>query len=299
MTAVHRRRRAGAARCGGARHPSPDRARPTRLPGLPRGHRRRFRRPFPHRLCRLHVGRHRSGDAAHPGGARRALSHGRHRLATRGAARRCRACGWWANAPPPACMAPTGWPPTRCWKAWCSAPAWPRTCAAILAHGAVRGTPPAPPASCLAGARRMCCARHDRACRPGARRTEGLRDGAGDHRAAGTDHQRRAGAAQHDGGGEAGDGGGAGAPRESRGGHWRSDYPASPQRPHAHFHDLGRCRHALPPGRCRRFARVPAPSMNERFALPSPGRRTLAGRADGARRAGRRSGPRRRHHQPN
>ena len=42
---------------------------------------------------------------------------GRHRAA--------RACGPWARSPAPACTGPTGWPPTRCSRAWSSAPAWP------------------------------------------------------------------------------------------------------------------------------------------------------------------------------
>ena len=41
-----------------------------------------IRAALSHRLCRLQVRRHRSGYAADPGGAGRALSHGRHRHAT-------------------------------------------------------------------------------------------------------------------------------------------------------------------------------------------------------------------------
>jgi len=59
-------------------HPSPDRGRPQSLPGLPPGHRRRVRAALPHRLRGLPGRRHRSGGAADPGGARRALSHGRY-----------------------------------------------------------------------------------------------------------------------------------------------------------------------------------------------------------------------------
>ncbi len=54
-----------------------------------------------------------------PGGAGGALSYGLASPPTPWAVRRCPDCGWWANAPPRACMAPTGWPPIHCWKAWC------------------------------------------------------------------------------------------------------------------------------------------------------------------------------------
>ena len=36
------------------------------------------------------------------------------------------ACGRWGRWPAPACTAPTGWRRTRCSRAWCSAPGWPR-----------------------------------------------------------------------------------------------------------------------------------------------------------------------------
>ena len=51
------------------------------------------------------------------------------------AAPRCPASGPAARSPRPASTAPTGWPATRCWRRWCSAPGWRTTCA------------PAPPAS--------------------------------------------------------------------------------------------------------------------------------------------------------
>ena len=36
------------------------------------------------------------------------------------------------------------------------------------------------------------------------------------------------------------------AREESRGGHWRSDYPQTEKTGSAHLHDLGRCGHASP-----------------------------------------------------
>ena len=145
MTARAHRCRTGAARYRGPRHPSPDRGGHQGLSGLPRGHRRELRSAFPHRVCRLHQSAgHRSGAASPSRWRRRRIITWAASPRTPMAAPRCPACGWWANAPPPACMAPTGWPPTRCWKAWCSAPASPTTCAAHLAAGAMRGTPPAP-----------------------------------------------------------------------------------------------------------------------------------------------------------
>ena len=68
-----------AARRGGASHPPRDRARPSGVSRLPRGHRRGIPASFPDRLCRLQKRRHRSGHATDPGRARHALSHGRHR----------------------------------------------------------------------------------------------------------------------------------------------------------------------------------------------------------------------------
>ena len=59
-----------------------------------RGARRAFRRKIPDRLCKLHRGRHRSGDAADPDRARRALPYGRHRG---GCARPHLAEGLWAG----------------------------------------------------------------------------------------------------------------------------------------------------------------------------------------------------------
>ena len=38
----------------------------------------------------------------------------------------CPACGRPARWPAPASTGPTGWPPTPCWRAWCSGPGWPR-----------------------------------------------------------------------------------------------------------------------------------------------------------------------------
>ena len=76
------------------------------------------------------------------------------------------------------------------------------------------GTAPGPAARAagVCPARAAACAarRHEPACRAGAQRRRPGR-GAGRHRAAGTGQRRRAGAAQHAGGGAAGDGGGAGA----------------------------------------------------------------------------------------
>ena len=54
----------------------------------------RFAEKFPDRLCKLHRGRHRSGDAADPGRAGGALPHGRRR---RGRARPHSLDGLWAG----------------------------------------------------------------------------------------------------------------------------------------------------------------------------------------------------------
>ncbi len=72
-------RRACPARCRGARRVHRDRQRARCLPRLPRGHRRAFRRRVPHRLRLVPEGRHRSGTAAHSGGAGGSLPYGRHR----------------------------------------------------------------------------------------------------------------------------------------------------------------------------------------------------------------------------
>ena len=92
----------------------------------PRGVGAALRRAVPDRLRRLPGGRDRPAaepipvaPAAHyhMGG----VAHGRDgRTSSPG-------CGPAARSPRPACTAPTGWPPTRCWRRWCSAPAWPRT----------------------------------------------------------------------------------------------------------------------------------------------------------------------------
>ena len=77
-------RRTRAARHRRARRVRRNRRRPWRLPRRTSRARRAFRRKIPDRPCKLHRRRHRSGETADPGGARRALSHGRHR----------RGCAW-------------------------------------------------------------------------------------------------------------------------------------------------------------------------------------------------------------
>ena len=71
--------RTRAARYRGARRVRRNRRRPWRVPRRAQGARRAFRRKISDRPCQLHRRRHRSGKTADPGGARRALSHGRHR----------------------------------------------------------------------------------------------------------------------------------------------------------------------------------------------------------------------------
>ncbi len=78
MLALHPSGGTGATRYRGARRLRRDHGRPRRIPRRARGARRAFRRQISDRLCKLHGRRHRSGDAADPDRARRALSHGRH-----------------------------------------------------------------------------------------------------------------------------------------------------------------------------------------------------------------------------
>ena len=92
-----------------------------RISGRPRRHRGGVPGALPDRLRHLPFRRHRSRHRSHPGGARRALSHGRRHDGRRAARLRCRACGRPAKSPRPACMAPTASPRTRCSKRWCSA----------------------------------------------------------------------------------------------------------------------------------------------------------------------------------
>ena len=85
---------------------------------------------FPNVVSALRARRHRPRARARsrrPGGA---LHDGRDRDRPARPDHACRACSRSANAPAPACTAPTGWPPTRSPSASCSAPArrgrrWP------------------------------------------------------------------------------------------------------------------------------------------------------------------------------
>ena len=72
-----------------------------------------------------------------------------------GGRRRCPGCGPWARWRAPACTGPTGWPRTRCSKAWCSAPAWPSASRRITPGPSPAGRcgrSSAPPPSTASGA---------------------------------------------------------------------------------------------------------------------------------------------------
>ena len=79
-----------------------------------------LQRALPQHLRALPGARHRHHAPADPGGAGRALHLRRRRHRPDTAAPTCRACTPSARPPAPACTAPTGWPATRCWNAWCS-----------------------------------------------------------------------------------------------------------------------------------------------------------------------------------
>ena len=85
----------------------------------------RFAERFPTIAASLggHRARPRARLAAHRPGRPPPLRRRRHRPL--GRHRAARACGRWARWPAPACTGPTAWPPTRCSRAWSSAPAWP------------------------------------------------------------------------------------------------------------------------------------------------------------------------------
>ena len=60
---------------------------------------------------------------------------------TTAAARRCPASGPAARSRAPACTGPTAWPATRCSRRWSSEAAWPRTSGDALETGAASGRP--------------------------------------------------------------------------------------------------------------------------------------------------------------
>ena len=120
------RRRAGAPRRGEPGHGRPH-GRAGRRPPLARRHRARAllrsaSRPLPPRSPSIGLDP-RARLAAHRAGGPPPLGRRGHRPVGRHGA--ARACGPWARWPAPACTGPTGWPPTRCSRAWSSGPAWP------------------------------------------------------------------------------------------------------------------------------------------------------------------------------
>ena len=90
-----------------------------------------------------------------------------------GAAVAARASGRPARSPAPACTAPTGWPRTRCSRAWCSAPG------SVEAIEAGRTTAPAPPAPCAPCSTAVGRAADHRRDRLGRRRRRPLLDDSG------------------------------------------------------------------------------------------------------------------------
>ena len=115
------RRRAAAPRPGGPGHHGQD-ARAGRRPLLARRHRARtLRRAVPHHRRVARRRRPRSRDRLAPHRPGRALPLGRGGDRPRRRERACPACGPRARWRAPACTAPTGWRPTRCSRAWCSA----------------------------------------------------------------------------------------------------------------------------------------------------------------------------------
>ena len=86
----------------------------------------------------LPAARRRPGHRADPGRARLPLRLGRRRDRPLGALHACPASTPPARSPARGCTAPTGWPPTRCSRAWSSRAASPRCCPASCGRGATR-----------------------------------------------------------------------------------------------------------------------------------------------------------------
>ena len=102
-------------------------AAPGRRVPVARRHRARvLRRALPHRgrVAARRGSRPRRRLAAHRPGRPLPVGRGGHR--PRRGQRARRACGRWARWPAPACTGPTAWRRTRCSRAWCSGPGWPR-----------------------------------------------------------------------------------------------------------------------------------------------------------------------------
>ena len=293
MTADAQRCRTGAARYRGPRHSSPDRGGPQGLSGLPRGDRRRIspahfptvyaacmsagidpaRQPIPVApAAHYHMG----GIASD--------AHGRSSLPGLWVVGECAATGLHgANR-----LASNSLLEGLVFGARVA-----DDVRGQLAAGALRGAPPAPQRFASPAPPHVLRSAMSRDVGAGARRSRPAR-GAGRDRPAGdapatepallnmTAAAKLVTAA-------------ALARQESRGGHWRSDFPQTAQNRHAHLHDPGRCR----PHRRRR--RKPCPRRVQQmmraleFTRPPA---ALLFEPQRSRRAGRRSGPRRRHHQP-
>ncbi len=76
------------------------------------------------------------------------LPLGRHRHRPRRSHRAFRACGRAARWRAPASTGPTGWPRTRCWRAWCGPPGWSRPSSGergTRRHGSHAAPPPRRP----------------------------------------------------------------------------------------------------------------------------------------------------------
>ena len=88
-------------------------------------------RAFPANLRDVPALRHRPRARARAGRSRRALCDGRRAYGSRRPHQHCRDSSPPARWRAPACTAPTGWPATRCSKAWCSARAPAARCARV------------------------------------------------------------------------------------------------------------------------------------------------------------------------
>ena len=272
-----------------------DRARPSRVSRLPRGHRREIPGTFPDGLCRLPRGGHRSRDAK-PSRWRppRTITWAASPR-TCAAALRSKACGRSANAPRQVCTAPTGSHPIRCSKRSSSAPRRRKTFAGPCRNRtrqrhAARACP-------LHGHRAAADAArcHDTPCRPRTR-SRGNGEGARRHRGGRARGERRAFASQHGGVGQARDGRRTRAPRKPR-----RPFPqrlsADGCKSCADVHDAVRCerdcgerRRSCRPRLCGKRKNEPRPALHASAAQSSD-------RADRPACAGRGFRPRRRYHQ--
>ena len=165
--------------------------------------------------------RHRSRAPADPGAAGGALPHGRHRRGRRGPQHHRGPVGLRRGRRQPACTAPTGWPATRCSRPWSWRAPWPTASPAPPAGAAARGAAGRP----AAGRRRRSPARPDqrdagRGARPRRPRARGRPSAAARLQGGGAADPALVGADDRDC---------RAAREESRGGHWRADFPqASP-----------------------------------------------------------------------